>query len=90
MESRGLGLLGGSLLLLAVGVVGSLVYFGDATALMLSIILTVVGALGMNIAWVLRGVVQRVVRLERDRERADSSASARTAEQGASADRLRD
>jgi hypothetical protein len=90
MESRVLGLLGGSFLLLAVGVVGCLVNLGEANALMLCIVLTVIGALGMNTAWVLHGIVQRVVRLERDRDGTSSSANTQAAEQGATANPPRD
>jgi hypothetical protein len=74
MENRVLGLLGGSFLLLAVGVGGSLVYFGDPPVLMVSIILVIVGALGMHVAWALRGIVPRLGQLERERDGAVSAA----------------
>jgi hypothetical protein len=73
MEKRVISLLGGSFFLLIVGVVlylWSLFKSGDGSVAggTDTILLIIVGAVGLNVGWVLHDVVERLMRLERGRE----------------------
>jgi hypothetical protein len=94
MEKKVIGLLGVSCFLVIAGIVLYLWSLFDSSAGSvagtLPILLIIVGALGLNISWILHDVVERLMRLERGREEKVPSAKTREAELAAADDRLRD
>jgi hypothetical protein len=95
MEKKVISLLGSSFFLVISGVVlylWSLFNSRDGFVLAgtIPILLILVGAFGFNISWILHDVVERLTRLERDREGRISSAKTGEAEPGATADRPRE
>lgn len=94
MEKRVVSLLGASFFLILCGVVlylYSLFTSNDGpVAGTLPLILVLLGGLGLNISWALHDVVERLQRLERDREGRISSANTGETEPNPTPDRPRD
>jgi hypothetical protein len=91
MEKKVVSLLGGSCFLVLAGIVLFLwSLFNSGAGPMagtLPILLILVGAVGLNVGWVLHDVVERLMRLEQGREEGAPSAEARGAEPGAATGR---
>ncbi len=94
MEKKVISLLGASCFLVIAGIVVYLWSLFDPSAGpgagTLPFLLIIVGALGLNISWVLHDVVERLMRLEQGREDRVSPEKVGEAEQAATADRPRD
>ena len=95
MEKKVVSLLGGSFFLVIAGVVLYLwsLFNSDSGFVVggtIPILFILVGALGLNISWVLHDVVERLTRLERNRDGKISSAKPGDAEAAAATNRPRD
>jgi hypothetical protein len=71
--------MGTSLALMLIGVVGALLFIGDTTMMLISMLAFGIGGLGVQTGWAILKLAQRLARLEKDRDGAASSTNLREA-----------